>query len=163
MKKLILVLLMLAFSVCVADSAYEAIQMDDTFDTVTARYGELIPAEEYLIADDAILCFYESGRLQAKGRVYESILDAASETVGSFAEVKKLKQGAPLEKLLAILGDGNEIMYINIADEENSGARRVLAWKNSDGNVLEALVERDNGGWILFAITEIEVNTLQKL
>ena len=53
------------------------------------------------------------------------------------------------------LGAGTELMRMNLSDEDDAGLRKLLAWKNPSGGVLEALFEQDDGEWILFAIGEI--------
>jgi len=156
MKRLIiLVFTALFFCVCGAEGVYDALDMSLSRDSVEALYPQLTPEGVYFRVDDALLCFFESGRLQAKCRAFENVADIAAETDASFDSVLGLKQGAKLERLTGVLGEGTEIMLISIADEENPGSRMVLAWRDASGRVLEALFETDNGSWVLFALAQI--------
>ena len=160
MKRSVSILLALMLAVCISAAeepkpVYEAVLMTDTYEDVNARYGEGITFGDYLNYGDALLAFYESGRLQAKGLYYEDIREVAAMTEGDFALVRDFKQGTELKELTAILGEGREIMCMNLADEDDAGQRRLYAWKDAEGNVLEALVELDDGEWLLFAIGEI--------
>lgn len=156
MKKFLLAVLILVMTVaCAAEGAYGMIAADATLETVTAAFGAPAEKDEYLLCDDTLLSFWESGRLQAKIRDCENIAEVAAVTESSFDAVLKLKQGAPVDKVISELGEGNEIMLITLADEDNAGVRKVLAWKHADGEVLEALFELDGGEWVLFAITVI--------
>lgn len=154
MKRIVLFLAAaLLAMMCAAEGVYDTIGMGFTMEDF-APFGALVPVEGYYCVDDALVSFYESGRLNAKCRLFNDVADVAAETDGAFDLVRKLKQGASLDRVTEILGEGAEIMVINIADEDNPGMRKVLAWKDKQGGVLEALFEMDNGGWVLFALTE---------
>ena len=157
MKKfLVMILVLLLAACCAAEGVYDALEMTATRETVASGFGKLTENGEYFEIGDALVSFWESGRLQAKIRAFENAADAAALTGRSFDAVLKLKQGAPVDKLISDLGEGTEIMMINLADEDKSGVRKVLAWKHEDGTVLEALLEMDSGEWVLFALTVIE-------
>ena len=136
-------------------SVYETIQMSDTLNQIREKLGEGEEIDDFIRYGDVLLAFYESGRLQAKGLYFDDISEVAAKTQADFALVRKFKQGTPLSELTAILGEGKEIMTINLADEENANIRKLLAWQNEDGGILEALIELDDDEWLVFALGEI--------
>lgn len=136
-------------------SAYAQIRMTDTLDLIETQFGTGTAQGDYLLFGDALCSFFESGRLQAKSLNYEDIREAAAQTQADFALVRDFKQGTHEEELVKALGDGAEVMRMNLSDEEDAGLRKLLAWKNEAGSVLEALLELDDGEWVLFALGEI--------
>ncbi len=142
-------------------SPYDRITMDMTDADVVALLGEGQEADAYLLFAESVLCaFYESGRLHAKAIAFGDIRDIAPFANIPMDKLKKLKQGALLEDVIAMIGsEGLEIMALNIADEENAGQRRVLAWQDADGEAVQMLFELDDGGWKLFAAVEIPAAT----
>lgn len=162
MKRILAVILALiilcpvCFSESAATDAYDLIEMSFTQDEIIKLLGEGEPAGEYVLFSESVLCaFYESGRLQAKCRVFDKITDAAVLCELPLEKLPSLKQGMPIDEFVDLIGtDGAEIMRINLSDEENAGMRRVIAWQNADGASIQALFEMDDGEWILFALAE---------
>ena len=161
MKKLLswvlcAVLIASLFAFCEELPMYERIEMNDTLETLTERYGGPVLTEDGYADFGGVLCaFFESGRLRAKIVSFDAISEAASFTDSDFSGARNLKKGAPEEEVNALFGGaGAEIMRINLSDEENSGVQRVDAWVNADGNAVQALFELEDGKWVLFAIVE---------
>ena len=162
MKKLLswvlcAVLIASLFAFCEEIPMYERIEMDDTLETLTERYGEPVLTEDgYADFGGALCAFFESGRLRAKIVSFETLSEVAQVSDADFSKAKGLKKGASEEEVNALFGGaGAEIMRINLSDEENSGVQRVDAWINADGNAVQALFELDDGKWVLFAVVEI--------
>lgn len=137
---------------------YELIEMSFTKAELDEIYECAETEEGYFLYENEILCaFYESGRLQAKVRAFESAGDIAPVASISLNKLSSYKQGMTIEKVIEAFGnEGLEIMKINLADEENAGVRRVLVWKTEAGNVVQALFELDDNEWVLFAIAEVK-------
>ena len=155
MKKFVCILLLLSALVCCAENEYIQIEMNETLTEIEAIFGEGTPTEEgYYVFGDCLCAFYESGRLQSKTVYFEDIRQALIPGEYDFEFAEDLKQGASITVLTDKLGEGTEIMQINLSDEDNPGVRKVLAWRDMNGNVLEALLELDDGEWTLFAISE---------
>ena len=136
-------------------SVYAQINMSDTQGTLTEKFGEGTPKDGLILFGDVLCVFFESGRLRAKSLSYDDIHAVAQPTGGDLSSVRALKQGTFEDELTMLLGSGREILCMNLSDEEDAGLRKLLAWKNEKGTVLEALLELDDGKWILFAIGEI--------
>jgi len=126
-------------------------ELDDAFECAETEDG-------YFLYENSVLCaFYESGRLQAKTRVFESICDAAPVADIPLSKLSSYKQGMTIDEVTEAFGaEGLEIMRINLADEENAGQRRVLAWQTDAGIAVQALFELDDNEWVLFAIAEVK-------
>ena len=120
---------------------------------------------EYLLfSGEVLLAFYESGRLKAKAMAFEDVRDIAPAASLPMEKIKKLKQGTEIDKVQAMIGaEGLEIMRMNLSDEDSSGVRRVLAWKDDDGEAVEMLFELDDNEWVLFAVVEIPVKPEQQM
>ena len=161
MKRLLALAVCLALiAVCAAaeeTDAYSLIEMTDTFETISEKLGAPAANDgEYADFGGVLCAFFDSGRLQAKMRGFDDVRSVAAPTNGDFAAAKRLKKGALLADVSAILGgEGEEIMRVNLSDEETSGVQTVLAWVNADSQVMEALFELDDGEWTLFAVVEI--------
>ena len=161
MKRIACVLLTLALMGAFAfseqtASVYETVAMSDTLETITESLGEGEAVDDFIKYGDALLVFYESGRLNAKGLYFDDVRDVAPMAQGNFALVRDFKQGTGLSEITALLGQGKEIMARTLADEDDAGLRKLYAWQDANGHVLEALVELDDGEWVLFALGEIE-------
>ena len=157
MKRLVLALALLYAllgSRALGEGEYEQIELHMTRQQLEAELS-LEDAGEYWLCGDALLAFYESGRLRAKFLNYESLDAVAPLSDAGFDEARKLRQGASIETLTQLLGPGLELMLMNISDEDNAGVRRLLCWKDASGNVLEALLEQEDGQWVLFALGEV--------
>lgn len=137
-------------------SIYDEILMSDTLETITEKYGEGTATDGYLLFGDALCSFFESGRLQAKSRCYTDIREVAALTQGSFNDVTGFTQGTEESELIAYLGEGEEVLVMNLSDEDEAGLRKLIAWRNENNAVLEALFELDDGKWVLFALGEIK-------
>ena len=137
------------------ENAYQKIKMSFTREDIETLFDEGIKQNEYIRFDDVLCAFFESGRLQAKSLYYQDIRDVAAPTKGDFAAVRDKKQGTPEQELSDILGEGTEVLRMNLSDEDDAGQRKLIAWKNAEGGVMEALFEIDDGEWILFALGEI--------
>ena len=161
MKRLLALAVCLALiAVCAAaeeTDAYSLIEMTDTFETILEKLGAPAANDgEYADFGGVLCAFFESGRLQAKLRRFDDVRSIAARANGDFAAAKRLKKGALLADVNAMMGgEGEEIMRINLSDEETSGVQTVLAWVNADSQVMEALFELDDGEWTLFAVVEI--------
>lgn len=163
MKKVLACLILLAsfFSgICFSEeaevSAYDRIEMSFMKEEIVNLFGEGVREGEYEIFSGEVMCaFYESGRLMAKGLVYEAVCDIAPVADIPLESLKKLKQGAMISEITELFGcEGIEIMRINLSDEENAGVRLVLAWQNAEKITVQALFELDDGEWVLFAVAE---------
>ena len=152
-----LVLCALLLAASAETDAYRAIDMTDTRETLAQRLGTPEETAEGYADFGGVLCdFFESGRLRAKIRAFDDAKAIAARTDGDFAAAKKLKKGALLADVNAVMGgEGTEIMRINLSDEETSGVQMVLAWVSAQSNLMEALFELDDGEWTLFAVVEI--------
>ena len=157
MKRLLALLLILIAASACAEGTYDEIDMSMTFDELSQKYTSMTREEEYWCVDDALLVFYESGKLNAKCLNFDTLAAAAPEANAEFEKVLSFKQGTSISELTDILGEGREIVFINISDEENSGKMKVECWKNGSGQVLEALFELDDNVWSLFALTVIDL------
>ncbi len=162
----ILLALMLALTCACALSeeerdAYSEVGMNETLKELTERYGEPAPEGDLLVFADGFACtFFENGALRVKARVFTDVRDIASLSEADIkAKARSFKQGDSLEYVEAELGAaGAELMRVNISDAENSGVRRVLAWRDADGGALEMLFESEDGGWKLFYVVSVENN-----
>jgi hypothetical protein len=111
----------------------------------------------FLLENEVLLSFYESGRLEAKTRFFENAADVSPIANIPLDKIAKYKQGMTIDEVTeAFAAEGLEIMRINLADEENAGQRRVFVWKTNDGTVVQALFELDDNEWVLFAIAEVK-------
>ena len=162
MKKFVFIMLVLVLTMCAAFSeetflkAYERVEMNFTYEEISKLFGKCEEQDGFFLFEDEVLCvFYESGRLQAKARVFDDLALLAPVAEYSSESLKKLKQGTSIEEVTEIFSvEGLEIMRINLSDEENPGVRRVLAWQNAEKANVQALFELDDGEWVLFAIAE---------
>ncbi len=137
---------------------YDAIGMDAVKETLDGQY-EMVGTEDgyYLLENEVLLAFYDSGRIYAKARVFESAADVAPTANLPLDKLSSYKQGMTIDEVTSAFGaEGLEIMKINLADEENAGVRRVLVWKTEADVVVQALFELDDNEWVLFAIAEVK-------
>ncbi|MBR4235338.1 MAG: hypothetical protein IKR85_04665 [Clostridia bacterium] len=134
---------------------YSEIEMSASLDSLTEKYGQGEQCGDYIRFGNALCAFYESGRLLAKARYFDDVREAAAFSEGNFAKASRLKYGTPLDEISALLGEGCEIMRINLSDEDEPGHRIVLAWQNARGEVLEALLELEDDVWVLFALGDV--------
>ena len=169
MKKVICVLLCVLFVsvfACAEEATpaeaitglYEQIEMSAVKEDLEAKFT-LTETEDgyFLLEDEVLLAFYESGRLQAKTRRFENAADVAPAADIPLDAISKYKQGMTIEEVTEAFGaEGLEIMRINLADEEDAGLRRVLVWKTDENVVVQALFELDDNEWVLFAIAEVK-------
>ena len=151
---LFILCLLLSFAVF-GEGTYERIDMNMTRAELDALFAGCEEGE-YVAYGDALCAFYESGRLKAKMRRFEDVRGLAPLTEGSFDRVRGLKYGTRIDELSELLGEGLEIMLMNLSDDEESGCRKLLCWQDSSGSVMEALFELDDGKWILFALGEVK-------
>lgn len=140
------------------DDLYSVIEMDAVKETLSGQYDMAETEGGYfLLENEVLLAFYESGRLYAKARVFESAADIAPTANIPFNKLSSYKQGMTIDEVTSAFGaEGFEIMKINLADEDNAGVRRVLVWKNEENAVVQALFELDDNKWVLFAIAEVK-------
>lgn len=169
MKKIICVLLCALFIsvfACAEETTpadapielYEQIEMSAVKEELEVEFTLTETEDSYfLLENEVLLAFYESGRLQAKARFFENAADVAPAANIPLDKIAKYKQGMTIEKVTKAFGtEGLEIMKINLADEENAGLRRVLVWKTNENAVVQALFELDDNDWVLFAIAEVK-------
>lgn len=160
LASLFLLLCALISFAALGEGEYEKIELQSTRQQLEAELS-LEDMGEYLLCGDALLAFYESGRLRAKFLYYEALNDVAPLAEAGFDKARRLKQGASIDALTQLLGQGRELMLMNISDEDNAGVRRLLCWKDALGNVLEALFEQEDGKWVLFALGEVKAELAQ--
>ncbi len=153
---LILLCALLSFASS-GEGTYERIEMDMTRAELDALFAGSEEGE-YVAYGDALCAFYENGRLMAKSRRFDDVRKLAPLTEASFDRVRALKYGTRIDVLRELLGEGLEIMLLNLSDEEGSGRRRLLCWQDAAGSVMEALFELDDGKWILFALGEVKAD-----
>ena len=158
---LLAVLLMLPCAIAETDAPedlYAIIEMTAVKAELDERYDCIETEDGYFLYEGEVLCaFYESGRLQAKTRVFENVGDIAPVADLPIEKLSSYKQGMTLAEVTGAFGEeGLEIMKTNLADEENSGVRLVLVWKTENGDVVQALFELDDNEWVLFAIAEVK-------
>lgn len=165
MKKpicIILVVFLLVITACaetaVPTDVYDGISMSDRKAEIDAKYTFEETQDGYFLYEGEVLCaFYESGRLWAKARMFENAGDIAPIADIPLSKLSSYKQGMLLEEVEKAFGaQGLEIMRINLADEDDSGVRRVLVWKTGEGKVVQALFELDDNQWKLFAVAEVK-------
>lgn len=137
---------------------YESIPMSAWKTELDKRHAFEETQDGYFLYDGGVLCaFYESGRLWAKARAFDSAEEIAPEADIPLEKLSSYKQGMLISEVENAFGaPGLEIMKINLADEDDSGVRRVLVWKTEEGNVVQALFELDDNEWKLFAIAEVK-------
>lgn len=140
----------------VGSDLYDRIEMSARKDELDLKYACTETEENYFLYENEVMCvFYESGRLQAKLRAFESVLDVAPVADIPLDKLPSYKQGMKIDEVTGAFGcEGFEIMKINLADEDDAGVRRVLVWKTETGVHVQALFELDDNEWVLFAIAE---------
>lgn len=141
-----------------ANGLYEQIEMSAVREEIEKEFT-LTETEDgyFLMENEVLLAFYESGRLYAKARQFENAADIAPIANIPLEKIAGYKQGMTIEEVTEAFGaEGLEIMEINLADEENAGLRRVLVWKTEENVVVQALFELDDNEWVLFAIAEVK-------
>ena len=142
-----------------AVSAYDRIEMSMTKDEIAHLFDGVYDQDgEYIVFGGEVMCvFFESGRLQAKAKVFEDARDIAPVCAIPVKELSSYKQGMLISEVAEAFGsEGIEIMKINLADEDNAGVRRVFVWKTETNDCVQALFELDDNMWKLFAIAEVK-------
>lgn len=140
------------------EELYSLIEMSSLKTELDALYESAETDEGYfLFENEVLIAFYESGRLQAKIRVFENISDIAPVSNLPMDKLSSYKQGMTIDEVTEAFGkEGLEIMKINLADEDGAAVRRVLVWKTETGSIVQALFELDDNEWVLFAIAEVK-------
>lgn len=169
MKKTLLIMLVFCLVSCFAQaevatpsqaptSVYDQIEMSAVKEEIDLLFEKEETEDGFFLYGGEVLCaFYESGRLQAKARVFENVADLAPTANIPLDKISGYKQGMTIDNVTSAFGaEGLEIMKINLADEENAGVRRVFVWKTEENVVVQALFELDDNEWKLFAIAEVK-------
>ncbi len=169
MKKILLIMLVFCLGSCFSlaeeatpsdapASVYEQIEMSAVKEEIDLLFEKEETEDGFFVYGGEALCaFYESGRLQAKARVFENVADLAPIANIPLDKISGYKQGMTIDDVTSAFGaEGLEIMKINLADEDDAGVRRVLVWKTEKNVVVQALFELDDNEWVLFAIAEVK-------